>query len=165
MLSLIAAVADNDVIGRDNKLPWRLSTDLKRFKELTLGHTVIMGRKTYESILEALGKPLPDRKNVIITRNKEYRAPGCDVINWDIALDRFEKSPEEVFVIGGGEMYKTALSFAEKIYLTRVHTNPEGDVLFPKLNPLEWRTLSSERFREDERNEYPTTFTVYERVN
>lgn len=134
--SIIVAVAENDVIGYDNHLLWHISEDLKRFKSLTLGHHIIMGRKTFESI----GKPLPGRVSVIISRQENLKIEGCVVVN---SLDEaFEvaKNDSEAFIIGGGEIYKQALPIVDKIYLTRVHAGFAGDTFFPELNLSEWST-------------------------
>lgn len=136
--SIIVAVAENDVIGYDNHLLWHISEDLKRFKSLTLGHHIIMGRKTFESI----GKPLPGRISVIISRQENLKIEGCIVVN---SLDEaFEvaKNDSEAFIIGGGEIYKQALPIVDKIYLTRVHAGFAGDTFFPELNLSEWSTES-----------------------
>ena len=137
MLSIIVAKASNDVIGSDNKLLWHISEDLKRFKEITSGHTIIMGRKTFES----LPKVLPNRHHIIITRDKNFKVDSSqvEVIN-DInsIVDRFENSDEEVFVIGGGEIYKALLPKCKKLYLTRVYEDFIGDTKFPEINLEQW---------------------------
>lgn len=130
MISIIVAVSENNVIGVDNKLPWYISEDLKRFKTLTLGNTVIMGRKTYESI----GKPLNDRVNIIISRDKGLTIPGCIVVDSvEKAIRKSEKN-KEIFIIGGGEIYKNSLNFVDRVYMTRVHQEVGGDTTFPTLN-------------------------------
>lgn len=129
-LSLVVAISENKVIGRDNKLPWHLSADLKRFKNLTTGHPIIMGRKTYDSI----GRALPNRTNIVITRDKDYQVEGIHVAHsLDEALEIAKNSPgsEESFVIGGAQIFTEALPFADKLYLTIIHKNVEGDVYFP----------------------------------
>ena len=137
MLSIIVAKASNDVIGGDNKLLWHISDDLKRFKEITSGHTIIMGRKTFES----LPKVLPNRHHIVITRDKSFKvdSPDVEVIN-DISsiINRFENSKEEVFIIGGGEIYKALLPNSDKIYLTRVYKDFNGDTKFPEINFEDW---------------------------
>ena len=139
------AVAENLVIGGDNDLPWYLPEDLKRFKEITLGKTVVMGRKTYESIVKRLGKPLPGRKNVVITRQKDYKAPqGVLVFNsLDDALESL--SGEDVYIIGGAEIFKLALPKAEKIYITHVHGKYKGDVFFPQIDWDAWEKIAEEK--------------------
>lgn len=137
-ISIIVAVAENDVIGFDNHLLWHISEDLKRFKSLTLGHHVIMGRKTFESV----GKPLPGRVNIVISRQDNYSKDGCTVVkSLEEALE-VAKNDSEVFIIGGGEIYKQALSITDKIYLTRIHAGFAGDTFFPELKLTEWITES-----------------------
>lgn len=137
MLSIIVAVASNDVIGGDNQLLWHISKDLKRFKEITSGHTIIMGRKTFES----LPKVLPNRHHIVITRDKDYKVDSneVEVVN-DInsIVDRYENSTEESFIIGGGEIYKSLLPKSDKLYLTKVYKDFNGDTKFPKINLEDW---------------------------
>ncbi len=137
MLSIIVAIASNDVIGGDNKLLWHISKDLKRFKEITSGHTIIMGRKTFES----LPKVLPNRHHIVITRDKDYKvdSSGVEVVN-DInsIINRFENSTEEAFIIGGGEIYNSLLPKSDKLYLTKVYKDFKGDTKFPKINLEDW---------------------------
>ncbi|MBM3390686.1 MAG: dihydrofolate reductase [Betaproteobacteria bacterium] len=158
-LSLIAAVAANGVIGADNALPWRLPEDLKRFKALTLGHPVIMGRKTFESI----GRPLPGRRNLVVTRNAGYRVDGCEVLgSLEAALDACAGSSDEVFVIGGAQIYAEALPLAQRIYLTELHRDFMGDARFPDFARTAWKETSREkRCGEDG---LPYDFAVYERI-
>jgi len=133
-ISIIVAVAENWVIGGNNQLLWHISEDLKRFKALTTGHTIIMGRKTFESI----GRPLPNRKNILISRNPDLKIEGCFIVNsLNAALD-ISINEEEVFIVGGGELYRQALPLAHKLYLTKVHKNFEGDTTFPTINFDEW---------------------------
>jgi dihydrofolate reductase len=161
-VSIIVAVAENGVIGRDNQLPWRLAADLRRFKELTMGHAVIMGRKTYESI----GRPLPGRRMIVITRQRDFSASNAaTVANFSEALSEAAKHNEtEAFVIGGAAVFEQALLIAERLYLTRVHANVEGDVHFPALDPAAWRLLDLQPHDADAKNEFPFTFERYERV-
>lgn len=129
-LSIIAAISTNRVIGRDNKIPWHISEDLRRFKALTIGHPIIMGRKTFESI----GKPLPKRANIVITRDKDYSAPGIDVahsIEEAIEAAKTKEGSEEIFIIGGGQIYSQSIHLADKLYLTVVDQEIKGDVFFP----------------------------------
>lgn len=137
-VSLIVAVAANGVIGRDNRLPWRLPADLKRFKTLTMGHPIIMGRKTHES----LGRPLPGRTNIVVTTQPNYEAPGCQVAHSLEQALAFCQSDDEVFVIGGASLYQQALERADKIYLTEIHQEFEGDVRFPQLDRTTWQETS-----------------------
>ncbi len=161
-ISLIVAVAKNGVIGRRGELPWRLSADLRRFKELTMDHAILMGRKTYESI----GRPLPGRRMIVITRQSDFRANGAEVAAgldeaFRLAADRDES---ECFVIGGAEIYSQARPRADRVYLTRVHAAVDGDAYFPPLNLSEWRLIASTPVEADAKNEYPFSFEQYERV-
>ena len=160
--SIIVAAAENGVIGRNNQLPWRLRADLRRFKELTMGHAIIMGRKTYESI----GRPLPGRRMIVITGQAGYAALGAAIVpDFGEAITEADKHGEtEAFVIGGAAVFEQALLIAERLYLTRVHAFVEGDVYFPPLDPAAWRLLESQPHDADEKNEFPFTFERYERV-
>ena len=158
-ISLIAAVARNGVIGRDNALPWRLSADLRRFKKLTMGHSVIMGRKTYESI----GKPLPGRKFIVVSRN--WPAPPEEVTlarSIEEALDA--ASGDEVFILGGSEVFRLTLPLADRLHLTLVDADVEGDTFFPEIDPSAWKLVAQEDHPADESNEYPMSFLVYDRA-
>ncbi len=154
IISLIAAMAENRVIGRDNTIPWHLPEDLKRFREITMGHPVIMGRKTFESI----GKPLPGRKNIIITRIPDYRPQGCIVAH--SLPDALGQCPDsdEVFICGGGEIFQEALPFANRIYLTVIHEEFEGDTYFPVI-PEGFAEVS----REKAEDPVPHSFVLYEK--
>ena len=163
-IALIAAVAENGVIGRDRDMPWRLPTDLKRFRALTLGKPVIMGRKTFET----LGKPLPGRDNIVVTRDRGFAAGGVRVahsIEEAIATAQAlagEHGADEIFVIGGGEIYAAALPHAERLYLTRVHARPEGDTCFPSIDPRDWREVAREAAPAGERDSADMTFLIFE---
>lgn len=160
ILSLIAAASENDVIGAHGALPWKMPSDLKRFRALTSGHTVIMGRKTYESI----GRALPKRRNIVITRQPDFAPEGCEIVHsLDEAL-ALVADEEEVFIIGGGEIYRQALPAARRIHLTRVHASVEGDTTFPALPPSEWRETGREEHAPDAENPFAFTFLTYERV-
>jgi len=159
-VSLVVAVAENGVIGRDNALPWRLPADLRRFKALTLGHTVIMGRKTFESI----GKGLTGRRNLVVSRNPEFRPTGAQRVPSLEAALAAAGPAGEVFVIGGADLYRQALPLAERICLTLVRARPEGDAHFPLPEQPDWRLVSSEAHGADEKNEFPCEFRVYERT-
>lgn len=150
MLSIIVAASDNNAIGKNNQLLWRISDDLKRFKALTMGKTCIMGRKTYESI----GRPLPGRKFVIISRQPDYQVPGCEVVTSLEAAIRFSVPDEETFIIGGGEIYQQAMPLVKKIYLTRIFADFEGDAFFPELGDAWLMHNISPRFQTDEGLEY-----------
>ncbi len=141
-ISIIAAMAENGVIGRDGQLPWHLKADLQRFKRLTMGHTIIMGRKTWESI----GRPLPGRRMVVVTRQNGYQAEGVQVaasLDDALALARLA-GDEEAFIIGGAEIYRLALPLADRLYLTRVLAPVEGDTTFPEFDASHWRLVESE---------------------
>jgi len=159
MISIIVAVAENNVIGKDNKLIWHLPKDLKHFKETTTGHFIIMGRKTFESN----GRPLPNRTNVIITKDKNYQVEGCIIVHSLKEALHLAKGETEIFIIGGGEIYKQAMPIAEKIYLTKVNQFFEGDTFFPEINMKEWMELSRKDFEPDEKNKYPFSIIILER--
>ena len=160
-LSLIVAVADNDVIGVRNGLPWRLPEDLKRFKALTMGKPIIMGRKTFESI----GKPLPGRRNIVISRQTGLQLPGVGVASslQDALQQAAQSQTTEVFVIGGAEIYAQALSMAQRVYLTQVHATLVGDAHFPKLAPQQWREVAREDYAADERHAHAYSFVTLEK--
>jgi dihydrofolate reductase len=166
-LAIIAAVAENGVIGRDNKLPWRLSTDLKRFKAVTWGKPVIMGRKTFEGI----GHPLPGRTTIVVTRDRNWRSDGVIVTHdLDSALDAAEAAASdmgasEIMVAGGSDLYAQTLDLADRLYLTTVHGTPEGDSRFPDINQAEWRVILTDRLRASERDEFATTYRVLDRID
>lgn len=162
IISLIVAMDRNRGIGVNNTLPWRLSADLKMFKQLTMGHHIIFGRKTYESI----GKPLPGRTTIIITRNIQYNAEGCIVVQTieqaiDVARNAGE---EECFICGGAEIYNQSLDVADKLYLTEVHADVHADTFFPQIGEQEWQTISKQDFPSDEKNQYDFTFRTLEKV-
>lgn len=165
-LAVIVAVADNGVIGRNNALPWRIPADLQYFKRTTLGKPVIMGRKTFESI----GRPLPGRANIVITRDAGYAADGVRVVGslqdalalaGDIALI---DGVDEAVVIGGAEIYRLAVPVADRLYVTEVHAEVEGDALMPAVDWTQWREVSRERCAAEDPNPYDYSFVVYERV-
>jgi dihydrofolate reductase len=159
-LCLIAALAANRVIGKDNALPWRLSADLRRFKTLTMGHPIIMGRKTYESI----GKPLPGRRNLVITRNRALRAPGCDVVHsLDAALAACAAAGD-IFVIGGAELYREALPLAHSLELTEIQADFEGDAWFPEFPRERWRETAREVHADEPGIGFRYDFVRYERA-
>ena len=158
-ISLIAAVSLNGIIGRSGQLPWRLRGDLQRFKQITLGHPIIMGRKTWESI----GRPLPGRLNLVVTRQTSFAASGAVVVHsLDAALDAAGPA-EEVFVIGGAELYREALPRARLLHLTRVLAEVAGDVTFPAVDPAVWRLAATTHFPADEQNEWPCRVEVWAR--
>lgn len=159
-LSIIAAVAENGVIGRDNALPWRLPADLKRFRRLTTGHPVIMGRRNYESI----GHPLRQRANIVVTRRTGYRAPGCVVVHSLHDAFAAARGASEIFVIGGAEIYAQTLNRADRLYLTRVHASVAGDISFPAIDWTAWDEISRERHEADAEHAYAYSFITLERV-
>ena len=159
-LSLVVAMAANGVIGRDNRLPWHLPADLKHFKQLTTGKPILMGRKTWESI----GRPLPERTNIVITRDTDYTAADCVVVHSVDAALRAAEHHDEVMIIGGSELYRQLLPQVSTIYLTRVHADIEGDAFFPELDYGEWREVERVDCEPDEKNAYPYSFITLERV-
>lgn len=157
--SIIVATSKNNVIGRDGGIPWHLSADLKRFKSLTTGHPIVMGRRTFESI----GRPLPGRRNIVITRSTDA-IDGCDVVKSVEDLLNDKTLEGNVFIIGGGEIYKQFLPYAKKVYLTEVSTEiTDGDTFFPELNPMEWIEVGRESHEADEKNDFNYSFVDYER--
>lgn len=163
MISIIVATAENGVIGKDNQLLWKLSADLKQFKNLTTGHSVIMGRKTFESI----GRPLPNRTNIVISRQQDFVLPEgvlkASSLENAIELAKTHEGSEEIFIIGGGNVYEQALKITDKIYLTEVDANIEGDAFFPTLDMSEWTETSRVSHHKDEKNEYDFDFVVLKR--
>lgn len=159
-VSIIVAAATNRVIGLRGELPWHLPDDLRRFRRLTTGKPVIMGRLTHESI----GRPLPERRNIVISRQPELRAPGCEVVSSPAAALEAAAGSDEIMVIGGGRIYQQLLPLTDRIYLTRVHANPEGDAFFPKLATGEWRTVTIEHFPPGEARPFGYSFEIIERV-
>ncbi len=157
--AIIVAVAQNQTIGKNNGLIWHLSADLKRFKALTTGHAIIMGRKTFESI----GKPLPNRTSIIITRQKDYKQDSCIVVHSIQEALEAVKNQEKVFIIGGGTIYKEAIPQADELFLTLVHHDFEGDTFFPEIKKSEWEQVRREDHLADEKNEYAYSFIDYKR--
>ncbi len=162
IISLIAAVDEDGGIGLDNQIPWHLPADLARFKEVTMGHHLVVGRKTFQSI----GSALVGRQMIILTRNPEFEAPECfTAANLDEALARAESAGEkEVFIIGGAEIYQEALPLADRLYLTKVHTRVEVDVYFPDIDDKEWELVVEEFYPADAKNLIPHTYYQYHRV-
>jgi dihydrofolate reductase len=163
-VSIIAATARNGVIGRNNGIPWRLPDDLSRFKQLTSGHPVIMGRKTFESILAMTGKPLPGRENIVVTRSAGYPRAGCRVVHsLEAALAEAGKA-NEAFVIGGAELYALALPLAQRLYLTEIDADFEGDAVFPRFDRSAWSEIAREPRRPAAEGSFRYDFAVYERI-
>lgn len=164
IISLIAALTKNRVIGKNNDLPWHLPDDMKYFMQTTKAHHVIMGRKNYESIPEKF-RPLPNRTNIVVTRQKNFSAPGCHIVNTleegiDMARSDGEK---ELFIIGGSEIYSLGMTYADQLYLTEIDTTLEGDTYFPIFNKEDWQELSRTHHEADARHAYPFDFVVYKK--
>ena len=159
-VSIIVAMAENGVIGRDMDLPWHISADLKRFKALTMGHHIVMGRKTFESI----GRLLPGRTTVIVTRQPDYQVDGAVIVNSLGAAQAAATDDSELFIIGGGQIYEIALPLADRLHVTRVHTEVDGDTSFPAIDWDQWELVSAERHGADEKNDHDFTFESYQRV-
>ena len=159
MLSIIVAVGEGNVIGKENRLIWHLPRDMRHFKETTTGHYIIMGRKTFESN----GRPLPNRTNVIITRDKNYKAEGCVVVHTLEDAIKLAKDDPEAFIIGGGVIYELAMPLIDRIYLTQIHHKFEGDTYFPEINMDEWVEIEKREFEPDEKNKYPFTILTLDR--
>ena len=160
-ISIISAVAENNVIGVKNGLPWKLSGDMKYFSKITTGKTVLMGKNTFFSIIKILGKPLPNRKNLVLSETKDG-INGAEVISdLQSVIDLAKK--EEIFVIGGASIYKQTVPLADKLYITEVHCKCEGDAFFPEFNKQDWDLVMEEKHSKDEKNDHDYTFKVYER--
>jgi dihydrofolate reductase len=160
MISIIVAASTNNVIGVNGNLPWKISDDLRRFKRLTMGKPIVMGRLTWESI----GRPLPGRQNIVITRQAGYSAEGCDVVDTPAAALRFAGDAAEVMNIGGSQIYDLFLPKAGRLYLTRVHTEIDGDAFFPVIDEGEWVLFSTESHTASDANEFAFDFTSYVRL-
>jgi dihydrofolate reductase len=160
LISLIVAMAQNGVIGRDNALPWRLPADLKRFKAFTLGKIVLMGRKTFESI----GRPLPGRDNLVLTRDRRWWASGVIVVH-SVEQALAQAGANELVAIGGAQIYRLLMPFARRIYLTHVHADVPGDTFFPDFDPTQWDDVECRMHPADEEHAYPVTFVTLERRN
>jgi dihydrofolate reductase len=159
-LSLIVAMAKNRIIGADGRIPWHLPNELQLFKQVTMGHHIIMGRKTHESI----GRMLPGRTTVIVTRQRDYAVPGAKIAHTLEAAIAQCAGDSEVFVIGGGELYRAAMPLADRIYLTVVDAEPAGDTRMPEFDPAEWRVSDTKQFHRDERHAHDYRFEVHDRV-
>jgi dihydrofolate reductase len=162
ILSLIAGIGKNNELGKENKLLWHLSADLKHFKEITSGHTVIMGRKTFESLPNG---PLPNRRNIVITRDTKYKAEGIEIVHsLPEAIGLFKKSEDEIFIIGGAEIYKQAMEYADKLYITHVEAeDKDADAFFPEIIPIVFGEESREEHKKDEKNPHDYSFVEYKK--
>ena len=160
MLSIIAAIGQNNALGKDNQLIWHLPADLKRFKKVTTGHHVIMGRKTFES----LGKPLPNRTTIIISRDKNYHADGCITVNSLTEAIKAAQNDDNPYILGGAEIYKQSMDIADVLDLTFVHQAFEADVYFPEIDKNIWKETFREDHFKDERNKFDFSFVKYERI-
>ncbi len=159
-LSLIVAMSENRVIGQGGQLPWRLSSDLRRFKRLTMGHHLVMGRKTWESI----PRPLPGRISLVLTRHPDYQARGARVVPDLPTAIRAADGDDEVFVMGGGQIYRQSLPLVDRIYMTLVHAHVDGDTVFPELDARTWDVAErSVRYPSDDKNQYEHSFLIYQR--
>ena len=166
MISLIAAVADNNVIGKSNDLPWHLPTDMKYFRDTTMGHCVIMGRKNYDSI-PLKYRPLDGRTNIVVTRQQSFTAPDCIVTNSieeGLKIARANKE-SEVFIIGGADVYKQTIHNADRLYVTHIHHSFDGDAFFPIIDKTKWKLVSQKDMQADAKNKFPFSFCVYEKIN
>jgi dihydrofolate reductase len=157
-VSIIVAMADNGVIGRENGLPWRLSTDMKRFKALTTGKTIVMGRKTWEGLPK---RPLPGRRNMVVTRSADYEAEGAEIFG--SLREALEAAGRDACIIGGGEIYAQGMAYADELHVTHVETGVDGDTVFPAIDANVWKKVSEERVPAGEKDEFATRYTVYER--
>jgi dihydrofolate reductase len=163
---ILAAVAENGVIGRNNAMPWRLSSDLRRFKALTLGKPMVMGRKTYLSI----GRPLPERTNIVVSRNPTFEAAGAIAVgHFDVALavahaDALRRNTDEIVIIGGTEIFGQAMPLADRLELTHVHTSPEGDTLFPTIDRMLWREIARSEHPAGPRDDAAFAYATYVRA-
>jgi dihydrofolate reductase len=165
-ISIVVAAAENNAIGKDNRLIWRLPNDMKFFKEKTIGHCIVTGRKNYESIPDNF-RPLPGRTNIVVTRKKNYQAPGAIVVHSleDAIVEATKRGETDLCVIGGGEIYRQSLNLTDVIWLTRVHHEFDAHVFFPALDPTKWKITWREEHQADEKHAYAFTFLKYERIN
>ncbi|MCZ4244907.1 dihydrofolate reductase [Pedobacter punctiformis] len=160
-ISIAVAVGENYAIGKNNQLLWHMPADLKFFKQTTSGHTVIMGRKTFDSV----GRPLPNRRNIVISRDKNLKIEGVEVVNsLDEALSISKNEEKDIFIVGGAEIYRQALPKTDTLFLTTIHHHFDADTFFPEIDKSEWKEVRSETHQADEKNPYDYTFSVLERV-
>ncbi|TDQ82608.1 dihydrofolate reductase [Sphingobacterium yanglingense] len=158
-ITLIVAAAENNAIGKNNQMPWHLPNDFKYFKKSTIDHSIVMGRKTFESI----GKALPERRNIVLTRDQQYSNTDVDVANSIQDVLTYCRDEREIFIIGGANIYQQTLPLAQRVLLTRVHTSIDGDAFFPELPSTEWELVSQEKHNKDEKHAYDYTFEVWEK--
>lgn len=161
MISIIVAASTNNVIGVQGELPWKISDDLRRFKALTMGKPIVMGRRTWESI----GRPLPGRQNIVITRQADFAATGCEVVDSPAAALQAAGDADEVMIIGGGQVYELFLPTAGRLHVTRVDTTIDGDAFFPAIDATDWQLTAVEAHVANERNEFAFEFRTYERTS
>jgi dihydrofolate reductase len=159
IISMIVAMSENNVIGNQNKLPWHLPADLRYFKKITLGKPIIMGRKTFATI----GRPLPGRQNIIVSRDENFKVESCEVVHTIAAALQSAEPASEVFIIGGGELYKQTLSSVDNLYVTLVHDTIDGDTFFPFIDPLIWHEVSRIKQMRDEKNNFDYSFILYKK--
>ena len=164
-LSIIVAAAENNVIGKDNNLPWHLPADMAYFKEKTMGHCVVMGRKNFESIPEKY-RPLIGRTNIVITRNSEFSYPSAVVVHSleEAITEARSRGEKELFIIGGGEIFRQAMPLVDKVYITRIHHSFDGDIFFPELKSVEWKEIKRIDCKPDEKNRYSYSYIELERA-
>ena len=160
-ISIIVAITENNIIGWNNEMPWHLPADLKYFRQKTTGHFIVMGRKTFESI--GGGRPLPNRTSIIITSQQDYKAEGCLIAHSLDEAIAMAEGQDELFIIGGKQIYDQALSLVNKMYLTRIHTSIDGDTSFPNYDYSQWEMTSYKEYQADEKNEYAMSFLVFEK--
>ena len=161
MINIVVAKASNNVIGAKNDLIWHLPNDLKHFKSLTSGHPIIMGRKTYES----LGRPLPNRTNIVVTRDQNWNAEGIEIVSsLSKAIEVAKTIADDIYVIGGGNIYKQAMEFTDILYITEVHHEFDGDTYFPEIDNDEWEEVEREDFKKDEEHPYAYSFVTYKKA-
>lgn len=159
MISCIVAKAQNNVIGAKNALPWYLPADLKHFRDLTTGHTIVMGRKTFQSIIDRNGKPLPNRRSVVVTRDPSFSYPDVTVIHDTNDISALG----DCFIIGGAELWRQTFSMIDRLYVTDIHADIEGDVYFPAIDPSDWQETSRESYLKDNKNPHDYDFAIYDR--
>jgi dihydrofolate reductase len=161
MISIIVAIAENRAIGKNNDLLWHIPADLKRFKEITTGHAVLMGRRTFESLPR---RPLPNRRNIVVTDISDEHLKGCEMVyNIEEALEKCSTS-EETFIIGGASVYRQFLPYTDRLYLTLINKSFEGDVFFPEIDFTQWKLISSEDFPSDKHNDFSYSNQIYDRI-